>query len=119
MPVPTNQVVVEGIGVPPMDAIAQPDGVHAVHFSPDGEHVASFGRFDGVWRPIVDGRVGPGGLGVGRAGLEDDLVSFSAVGRPPSGDNRDLARAGQVRCRGIGPPGGIRTPDLLIRSQSL
>jgi hypothetical protein len=84
------QVVVEGIDMPVMDAMAQPDGVHAFHFSPDGEHVASFGRFDGIWHPIVDGRVGPGGIGVGRARFESDLVSFGAVA--PDGLHRVTTR---------------------------
>jgi Tol biopolymer transport system component len=47
--------------------------------SPDGQHVASAGRFDDRWRPIVDDWVGPPCLAVGRVRFDGSRVVFVAL----------------------------------------
>ena len=43
------------------ELVPDPDVPFAV--SPDGEHVAWIGRFDGEWRPVIDNDVGPAFFG--------------------------------------------------------
>jgi hypothetical protein len=72
---------VDGIEPP---AVIEPTGVTPTEsflFSPDGEHVATAGRIDQSWRPIVDDAVGPGGVGVGSVRFGGDRVSFLVAGQ--------------------------------------
>lgn len=74
------RIVVEGIDTPTFtEAVSIGDG-ETFLFTPDGEHVTAGGFVDGLWRPIVDHKVGPGGLGLGAPSFEGDVVSFLMQG---------------------------------------
>jgi WD40-like Beta Propeller Repeat len=70
------RVVVDGVAGQVVNEPAAARFDEPFLFSPDGEHVVAAGRIDHWWRPIVDDTVGPGGLGVGDARFDGDLVSF-------------------------------------------
>jgi hypothetical protein len=72
---------VDGIEPPGVMEPAELALTESFLFSPDGEHVATAGRIDQRWRPIVDDAVGPGGVGVGSVRFESDRVSFLVAGQ--------------------------------------
>ena len=74
------RLVVDGIEPPFMKAPAAVTTTESFLFSADGEHVATAGLVDDLWRPIVDDTVGPGGVGAGSIRFENDEVSFLVSG---------------------------------------
>ncbi len=75
----------------------------------------------GTTADVYAGDVPAGRRSDGRHPAQDcrRLVVGYGVGYVPKNDPRRIARRGSFRDQNGGPPGGIRTPDLLIRSQSL
>jgi hypothetical protein len=74
------RVVVDGIQPQFMLEHTAVTATESFLFSPDGEHVATAGRVDDWWRPIVDDTVGPGGVGAGSIRFENDIASFLVGG---------------------------------------
>ena len=72
--------MVDGLDLPKMADRALVTDDEDFLFSPDGEHVATAGRIQDWWRPVVDATIGPGGNGVGNATFDGDLVSFTVAG---------------------------------------
>lgn len=64
-------------GVSVDDVAAQPSETFIV--SPDGNHVASVVHARDAWRPLVDDRMGPGYVGLGRIIYGGDRVSFTGI----------------------------------------
>jgi len=79
-------MIVDGTPGPAMDEGTPAAATELFAFSPDGEHIATAGRFDGLWRPVIDDAVGPGGLGVGNLLFENGRASFLVSG--PDGAHR-------------------------------
>jgi WD40-like Beta Propeller Repeat len=76
----TYRLVVDGIQPPYMTQPAEVTATESFLFSADGEHVATAGRVDDRWRPIVDDTIGPGGDGAASARFENDHVLFLVSG---------------------------------------
>ena len=74
------RVIAEGIETPWMDAPTELKPGETFLFSPDGEHIATVGRFGTEWRPVVDDRIGPGGAGAGAVRFGGDGASAIVSG---------------------------------------
>lgn len=75
------RVAADGIEPPVVSELAGVTATETFVFSPDGDHVATAGLIDEEWRPIVDGTVGPGGLGVGSVRFQDGTAFFLVAGK--------------------------------------
>jgi Tol biopolymer transport system component len=74
------RVVVDGVEPQLMNEHTGVTATESFVFSPDGEHVATAGRIDNWWRPIVDNTVGPGGLGAGSVRFDKSNAWFLVSG---------------------------------------
>ena len=107
----TYRTVVDGLELPRMTDRSLVTDDEDFLFSPDGEHVATAGRIQDWWRPVVDATIGPGGERRWQRDVRrrSRLVHRRRRRRTPSRDDAPadrltLAAAG-MRPRG---PGGDR-----------
>lgn len=72
-------MAVDGTPGPWAGDLSEPRPGRPFASSPDGRHLAWVGKFDHVWRPVVDDRIGPGSPGVSMPVYAAGRVEFGIL----------------------------------------